>query len=158
MACCANTICNCWLYVCVAYAVMSCGTAWASAGEVKAGTGGRGGVAGGAFSLSVACESWLDMALDVFGREGRSVTATALWSGGGLGNSATICGARQYSGRGEGHAVQACLIQAMQYVLERVWPVCPAMRISTLEAGLVVRTYESSEPSSAALRRMASAA
>jgi hypothetical protein len=60
----------------------------------KVGTGGRGGVAGGAFSLSVACESWLDMAFEVLGREGRSVVADVVGLGfvsaGGLGNSPII--------------------------------------------------------------------
>ena len=52
-------------------------------------------MAGGAFSLSVACESWLDMALDVLGREGRSVVADVVGLGsasaGGLGKSVMIC-------------------------------------------------------------------
>lgn len=71
---------------------MSCGTCCGSGAVEKAGTGGRGGVAGGAFSLSVACESWLETALDVWGREGRSVVAGAVESGGGLGKALTICG------------------------------------------------------------------
>ena len=36
---------------------MSCGTFCDSVAVEKEGTGGRGGVAGGAFSLSVACDS-----------------------------------------------------------------------------------------------------
>jgi hypothetical protein len=59
----------------------------------KAGTGGRGGVAGGAFSLSVLCDSWLDKAFAVWGLEGSWVIAGALVleSAGSLGNSFTIC-------------------------------------------------------------------
>ena len=75
--------------------VMSCGRFCGSLAAGKEGTGGRGGVAGGAFSLSVACDSWLDRALDVLGREGRSVVCCVglgfeLKSAGGLGKSATI--------------------------------------------------------------------
>jgi hypothetical protein len=73
---------------------MSVGTVCDSVEAEKAGTGGRGGVVGGAFSLSVACESWLDMALDVLGREGRSVVAEVVGRGcvsaGGLGKSLMI--------------------------------------------------------------------
>ena len=75
--------------------VTSVGTLCDSVEAEKAGTGGRGGVAGGAFSLSVACDSWLDMALDVLGREGRSVVADVVGLGsasaGGLGKSVMIC-------------------------------------------------------------------
>lgn len=71
--------------------VMSCGTFWASEDVEKAGTGGRGGVTGGAFSLSVVCDSWLDMAFDVWGREGSSVVVGWVASAGGLGKSLTAC-------------------------------------------------------------------
>lgn len=60
-------------------------------GAAKTGTGGGGGVAGGAFSLSVA-ESWLEATagagLDAAGASG---FAAALVSTGGLGNSWMIC-------------------------------------------------------------------
>jgi hypothetical protein len=73
---------------------MSGGRLGDSVGAEKAGTGGRGGVAGGAFSLSVAWESWLDMAFEVLGREGRSVVADVVGFGsasaGGLGKSLMI--------------------------------------------------------------------
>jgi hypothetical protein len=74
--------------------VISGGTLCDSVEAEKVGTGGRGGVAGGAFSLSVACESWLDMAFEVLGREGRSVVADVVGlrveSVGGLGKSLII--------------------------------------------------------------------
>lgn len=70
----------------------------------KAGTGGRGGVVGGAFSLSVACESWLDMALEVLGREGRSVVADVVGRGfesaGSLGKSLMIWESQKCEGQG----------------------------------------------------------
>jgi hypothetical protein len=75
--------------------VISCGTSRGSAGAEKVGTGGREGVAGGAFSLSALCDSWLAVAFEVLGREGRSVTAGAVGfeieCAGSLGNSLTIC-------------------------------------------------------------------
>ena len=74
---------------------MSCGTCCASDETSKAGTGGRGGVAGGAFSLSVVCDSWLDMAFEVWGREGSSVLVCGVASAGGLGKSLTIYIQRQ---------------------------------------------------------------
>jgi hypothetical protein len=72
--------------------VTSCGRACES-GAPKAGIGGRGGVAGGAFSLSVACDSWLDRAF--WGRGVALASADAVESVGGLGNSLTICTHRQ---------------------------------------------------------------
>jgi hypothetical protein len=67
--------------------VTSCGRLCES-GAAKAGMGGRGGVAGGAFSLSVVCDSWLDMAF--WGRDALPASAV-VESRGGWGNSRTIC-------------------------------------------------------------------
>jgi hypothetical protein len=65
---------------------MSCGKVCALDGTAKAGTGGR---AGGAFSLSVACDSWLDIAF--WGRGLGAVSAGAIGSAGSGGKSPTIC-------------------------------------------------------------------
>lgn len=68
---------------------MAGGSAFDS-GAAKTGTGGgRGGVAGGAFSLSTA-ESWLEAAAGScsgLGAAGASALGAALVSTGGLGNS-----------------------------------------------------------------------
>lgn len=67
-------------------------------GALKTGTGGgRGGVVGGAFSLSVV-DSWLAVAVvSGFGAASASALVAALVCAGGLGNSWIIC-ARQTCG------------------------------------------------------------
>lgn len=70
-------------------------------GERNEGTGGRGDVVGGAFSLSVVVDSWLDMgaaegAFAVFGPV--DVTEPS-GGGGGLGKSAMICQVSPRPGR-----------------------------------------------------------
>lgn len=67
---------------------MSCGSPWASSEVVKAGTGGREGVLGAAFSLSPVCDVWLEPGA---GREGVWVLDAESDWGGGLGNSLMIC-------------------------------------------------------------------
>lgn len=124
---------------------------------MKAGTEG-----GGAFSLSVVCDSWLEMAFG--GRAGASASAVVVVlvvaevePAGGGGNSLTICSwrqMRQWGFRGLAH-----LIQAIQNILQRLGPFCSAIarvRCERHTGGGV--THESSEPSSAAWCRMVSAA
>jgi hypothetical protein len=57
--------------------------------------GGRGGVAGGAFSLSVVCDSWLDMAFWGRGVVLASAVEVEGEDAGGFGNSLTIWTCRQ---------------------------------------------------------------
>lgn len=97
---------------------------------MNAGTDGRARVAGGAFSLSVVCDSWLDMAFG--GRAGASASAVVVVvvvsvevePAGGGGNSLTICSWRQM----QQWPPQGCahLIQAIQNVLQRLGPFCSA--------------------------------
>jgi hypothetical protein len=139
--------------------VTSCGRPVESDVVAKAGMAGREGVVGGAFSLSVACDSWL---CDGFwGRGVESASAgAAVDDAGGLGKSLTICACRQILRYCNGCSNEwSYLIQAVQDVLKRLGPFCSALRAS-IECSTPMwnGTYESSAPSSAAFCRMVSAA
>lgn len=69
--------------------VISCGRLWLSAGAEKAGMGGREAALGGAFSLSVVCDSWLEMAFGL-GALASASEIVVVGSEGGCGNSLTI--------------------------------------------------------------------
>jgi hypothetical protein len=124
--------------------------------DVKVGMTGRDGVVGGAFSLSVACDSWLCEGF--WGRGVASGSAGAVDDAGGFGNSLTICaGCQMLPWRPRGTSY---FIQAIQNVLKCLGPFCSAMRAST-QASIqyfLESTHESSAPSSAAFCRMVSAA
>lgn len=93
-------------------------------GGSKTGTGGgRVGVTGGAFSLSVV-DSWLDSAT-VSGL-GVGSASEATTSAGGLGNSLMICSCQKATLR-ESEVRVHYLIQPVQDVLQRLGPLGAAM-------------------------------
>lgn len=124
---------------------------------MNAGTIGRGGVAGGAFSLSVVCDSWLDMAFG--GRAGASASAVVVVSvevepAGGGGKSLTIWSWRQTQ---QWLPYQfAHLIQAIQDVLQRLGPFCSAVaRVRCLLLRTMHRRRALTSPASRPRRRVA---
>jgi hypothetical protein len=125
-------------------------------GAWKTGTGGgRGGVAGGAFSLSVL-DSWLAMAVFGGGWAVASVLGAVLKSAGGLGNSLTICtcqtgvvaGLRSVSITSSRRSKMYCSVSGHSAL---------QLSVSSELQRRCSYTYESSEPCSAAFCRMVSA-